>query len=67
MRYVMHIDIHVRGNKIQGGRFTLSLCLPNSLFLFASLTSHAPATDAMSKLIESPGLDSFMSSFFLIY
>ena len=64
---MMHIDVHVRGSRIQGERFTLSLCMPYSPFLFASLTSHAPATEAMPKLIESPGLDRFISSFFLIY
>ena len=32
-------------------RFTLSLCMPYSPFLFAFLMSHAPATEAMPNLI----------------
>ena len=47
----MHIDVHVRESRIQVERFTLSLCMPYSPFLFASLTSDAPATEAMPNLI----------------
>ena len=61
---MMHIEIHVKESRIQGERFTLHLCMPYSTFLFASLTSHAPAREAMPKLIESPGLDRFIIGLF---